>query len=103
MWCQRVTVFPFFDLFDFLLLTPYKSNSPRKMPVPTPLNQVYALFPTVTREQIDAARTSAWYDTFADITFPAKFIDLKELGEEEEFLRVSTGPRVYSVGQYVDQ
>ncbi|OXG26247.1 cytoplasmic protein [Cryptococcus neoformans Bt120] len=57
------------------------------MPVPTQLNQVYTLFPTLTREQIDAARTSAWYDTFADITFPAKFIDLKELGEEEEFLR----------------
>ncbi|KJE01852.1 cytoplasmic protein [Cryptococcus gattii NT-10] len=57
------------------------------MPVPTLLSQVYTLFPTLTREQIDAARTSAWYDTFADITFPAKFIDLKELGEEEEFLR----------------
>ncbi|KAL0240680.1 hypothetical protein I308_106479 [Cryptococcus tetragattii IND107] len=57
------------------------------MPVPALLSQVYTLFPTLTREQIDAARTSAWYDTFADITFPAKFIDLKELGEEEEFLR----------------
>lgn len=103
MVVSTITVFRFLDLFDFLLLTPYKSNSPRKMPVPTLLNQVYTLFPTLTREQIDAARTSAWYDTFADITFPAKFIDLKELGEEEEFLRVSTGARVYSVGQYVDQ
>ncbi|KIR32126.1 cytoplasmic protein [Cryptococcus deuterogattii MMRL2647] len=68
------------------------------MPVPTLLNQVDTLFPTLTREQIDAARTSAWYDTFADITFPAKFIDIKELGEEEEFLRVSTGARVCPVG-----
>lgn len=75
----------------------------REMPVPTQLNQVYTLFPTLTREQIDAARTSAWYDTFADITFPAKFIDLRELGEEEEFLRVSSGSRIYSVWQYVNQ
>lgn len=86
----------FLDFFNFLLLTPYTSPS-REMPVPTQSNHVYTLFPTLTREQIDAARTSAWYDTFADLTFPAQFIDLKELGEEEEFLRVSTDARIHSV------
>ncbi|WVQ84406.1 hypothetical protein IAT38_006558 [Cryptococcus sp. DSM 104549] len=56
------------------------------MPIPTPPPTDFPLFPTLTRAQIDAARTSAWYETFEDITAPATVIDLRELGEEEAFL-----------------
>ncbi|WVQ73443.1 hypothetical protein IAR50_003015 [Cryptococcus sp. DSM 104548] len=57
------------------------------MPVPRPTNTQIDLFPTLTLQHIDAARTSSWHDTFADITFPAQVIDLAELGEQEEFSR----------------
>ncbi|WVO18590.1 hypothetical protein L204_106309 [Cryptococcus depauperatus] len=57
------------------------------MPVPSPPSQEFELFPALTRSQIDASRTSAWYETFADITTPATIIDLESLGEEEEFMR----------------
>ncbi|ODN74098.1 hypothetical protein L202_07558 [Cryptococcus amylolentus CBS 6039] len=57
------------------------------MPVPAPTNQQIELFPALMLPHIDAARTSSWHDTFADITFPAQIIDLAELGEQEEFLR----------------
>ncbi|OCF75495.1 cytoplasmic protein [Kwoniella mangroviensis CBS 8886] len=57
------------------------------MPIPIPSSdEEYDLLPTLTRRQIDAARTSSWYDTFQDITFDSTVIDLSELGEEEEFL-----------------
>nr|XP_018261999.1 cytoplasmic protein [Kwoniella dejecticola CBS 10117]OBR84157.1 cytoplasmic protein [Kwoniella dejecticola CBS 10117] len=56
------------------------------MPIPIPQQMDLELFPTLTKSQIDAARTSAWYDTFEDITFPSTVIDLAELGEESNFL-----------------
>ncbi|WWC71089.1 uncharacterized protein I206_105042 [Kwoniella pini CBS 10737] len=56
------------------------------MPIPMPRQTTFELFPTLTKDQIDAARTSAWYDTFEDITFPSTVIDLAELGEDEDFL-----------------
>ncbi|WVQ65438.1 uncharacterized protein L199_003614 [Kwoniella botswanensis] len=57
------------------------------MPIPIPTSdEEYDLFPILSRQQIDAARTSSWYDTFEDITFDSTVIDLSDLGEEEEFL-----------------
>ncbi|WWC96441.1 hypothetical protein V866_003309 [Kwoniella sp. B9012] len=57
------------------------------MPIPiSTSDEECDLFPTLTRQQIEAARTSSWYDTFEDITFDSTVIDLSELGEEEEFL-----------------
>ncbi|KAK8858893.1 hypothetical protein IAR55_003124 [Kwoniella newhampshirensis] len=56
------------------------------MPIPTPPAISFDLFPTLTRAQIDAARTSAWYDTFEDLTFPAIVIDVASLGEDEAFI-----------------
>ncbi|WRT66717.1 uncharacterized protein IL334_003680 [Kwoniella shivajii] len=56
------------------------------MPIPIPTRTTFDLFPTLYREQIDAARTSSWYDTFEDLTFQSTIVDLAELGEEEDFL-----------------
>ncbi|WWD18786.1 hypothetical protein CI109_103241 [Kwoniella shandongensis] len=56
------------------------------MPIPTPQAASFDLFPTLTRAQIDAARTSAWHYTFEDLTFPAMVIDLSSSGEEEAFI-----------------
>ncbi|WVF68711.1 hypothetical protein IAT40_003483 [Kwoniella sp. CBS 6097] len=57
------------------------------MPIPPPVQQTFDLFPTLTREQIDAARTSSWIETFEDISFESTIIDLSSLGEEEAFLQ----------------
>lgn len=52
-------------------------------PVAEPL-----LFPPPKQSDIDAARTSRWYETFEDLTVPTTIIDLGELGERELFLEV---------------
>ncbi|OCF37012.1 cytoplasmic protein [Kwoniella heveanensis BCC8398] len=57
------------------------------MPIPPPAQQNFNIFPILTREQIDAARTSEWIDTFEDISFESTIIDLAALGEEEAFLQ----------------
>ena len=59
------------------------------MPIPIPTNPEPPLFPSLTMDQIDAARLSAWYDTFQDLTIPSTIIDLEELGEKEAFIQVS--------------
>ncbi|TXT08823.1 hypothetical protein VHUM_02951 [Vanrija humicola] len=54
---------------------------PVRTPSPAPL-----LFPPLTVGEVDAARTSAWYDTFEDITFTSTIVDIDALGEREAFL-----------------
>jgi hypothetical protein len=61
------------------------------MPVPTSTTPP-VVFPTLTRAEVDAARTSAWYDTFEDLTTPATIISVDELGERAAFLEVSYAP-----------
>ncbi|WVW85072.1 hypothetical protein I302_107108 [Kwoniella bestiolae CBS 10118] len=78
------------------------------MPIPIPTSSEEAeLFPTLTRAQIDSARTSAWYDTFEDITFDSTVIDLAGLGEEEEFLHWLEADSIFlpegSEGRYVSE
>ena len=58
------------------------------MPVPTPPSVNHALFPTLKADQIDAMRTSSWYDTFIEITPKSSFIDLDTIGEKAAFLEV---------------
>jgi len=58
------------------------------MPIPIPTNPEPPLFPSLTVDQIDAARLSAWYETFQDLTIPSTIIDLEELGEKEAFIQV---------------
>ncbi|BEI85623.1 hypothetical protein CcaverHIS002_0510240 [Cutaneotrichosporon cavernicola] len=55
------------------------------MPVPTSTAPP-PLFPTLTRSEVDAARTSAWYDTFEDLTTPATVINIDALDERAAFL-----------------
>jgi len=62
------------------------------MPVPTPQAIDYPMFPLLSREQIDATRTSSWYETFVEITPKATFIDLDQLGEKTAFLDVRATP-----------
>lgn len=62
------------------------------MPVPTasssrPPPEPF-LFPSLTVGEIDAARLSAWYDKFEDLTIPTTVIDLESIGEKELFLQV---------------
>ena len=58
------------------------------MPVPTPTDVDLPMFPTLSRAQIDATRTSSWYETFIEITPKATFIDLDQIGEKSAFLEV---------------
>lgn len=58
------------------------------MPVPVPPAGPAVTFPTLTRENIDAARTSQWLDKFEDITANATVIDIDALGERDAFLKV---------------
>lgn len=58
------------------------------MPVSLPPEGPTSLLPPLTREQVDAARTSAWHERFEDITAPAVIINLDELGERDAFLKV---------------
>jgi len=67
------------------------------MPIPIPTNPTPSIFPALTVDQIDAARLSAWYDTFQDLTIPSTIIDLEELGEKEAFIQVS--PPNLSIGR----
>ncbi|KLT43776.1 D123-domain-containing protein [Cutaneotrichosporon oleaginosum] len=55
------------------------------MPVPTSTTPP-PLFPPLTRAEVDAARTSAWYDVFEDLTTPATIISVDALGERAAFL-----------------
>ena len=59
------------------------------MPIPIPEQPEPPLFPTLTVQQIDAARLSSWYETFEDLTIPSTIIDLDQLGEKEAFMRVN--------------
>ncbi|WVR06640.1 hypothetical protein IAU60_003672 [Kwoniella sp. DSM 27419] len=56
------------------------------MPIPAPPAMSFDMFPTLTKSQIDAARTSAWIETFEDISFPSTVIDLAALGEQDAFI-----------------
>jgi len=58
------------------------------MPIPIPTNPEPPLFPSLSVDHIDAARLSAWYETFQDLTIPSTIIDLEELGEKEAFIQV---------------
>lgn len=60
------------------------------MPVPVRTPSPAPLFPPLTVGEVDAARTSAWYDTFEDITFAASIVDIDGLGEREAFLEVGS-------------
>jgi hypothetical protein len=62
------------------------------MPIPIPTNPEPPLFPNLTVDRIDAARLSAWYETFQDLTIPSTIIDLEELGEKEAFIQVCPPP-----------
>lgn len=55
------------------------------MPVPTSTAEP-PLFPLLTVAEVDAARTSSWYETFEDLTTPATVISIDELGERAAFL-----------------
>jgi hypothetical protein len=59
------------------------------MPVPVPIQADPPLFPSLTVQQIDAARLSSWYETFQDLTIPSTIIDLDVIGEKEAFIQVS--------------
>jgi hypothetical protein len=58
------------------------------MPIPIPTNPEPPLFPSLKVDQIDAARLSAWYETFQDLTIPSTIIDLEEIGEKDAFIQV---------------
>lgn len=59
------------------------------MPVPVKTPEPVTVYPALKKANIDAARTSAWYDTFEDLTIPSTFVDIEALGEREAFLDVS--------------
>lgn len=59
-----------------------------EMPIPIPTHPTPPLFPSLSVQQIDAARLSAWYEIFQDLTIPSIVIDLDELGEKEAFIQV---------------
>lgn len=60
------------------------------MPVPTATTpQDLAVLPDLSKDQIDAARTSRWYETFEDFTIPSTIINLSALGEQDAFMEVS--------------
>ena len=60
------------------------------MPVPTAVNASPPdPLPTLSRAQIEATRTSAWYDKFEDLTIPTRVIDIGELDEDQALLEVS--------------
>lgn len=69
------------------------------MPVPTPSSSRFypepPLFPPLTVGQIEAARLSAWYDTFEDLTIPSTVIDLESIGEKDLFLEVRRGQCIF--------
>lgn len=57
--------------------------------MPVPVNTADPpLFPTLTRPEVDAARTSAWYETFEDLTIPSTVVSVDALGERKAFLEV---------------
>ncbi|KAL1405873.1 hypothetical protein Q8F55_007552 [Vanrija albida] len=56
------------------------------MPVPVRAPSPAPLFPPLTVGEVDAARTSAWYETFEDITFAASVVDIDALGEHDAFV-----------------
>jgi hypothetical protein len=58
------------------------------MPIPIPTYPEPQLFPALSRDQIDSARLSTWYETFEDLTIPSTIIDLDELGERDLFMQV---------------
>lgn len=60
------------------------------MPIPVHTRPDPPLFPTLSVQQIDAARLSSWYHTFEDLTIPSTVIDLEEIGEKETFIKVSS-------------
>jgi len=60
------------------------------MPIPIHTRPDPPLFPTLSVQQIDAARLSSWYHTFEDLTIPSTVIDLGEIGEKETFIKVNS-------------
>lgn len=60
------------------------------MPIALPEPISHTLFPSLSRAQVDAARTSAWYPLFRDNTIASTIIDLEDLGERDAFLEVSS-------------
>ncbi|ORX37070.1 D123-domain-containing protein [Kockovaella imperatae] len=66
--------------------------------MPVPIRQVEhepEVFPLLTRSEVDATRTSAWYETFEDLTIPSRIIDLETLGEEEAFRDWLNGDSIF--------
>ena len=64
------------------------------MPVPMAVDgSTPESLPKLSKAQIDATRTSSWYETFEDLTIPTKIVDVAELGEDKAFLEVSRGAR----------
>jgi len=74
------------------------------MPIPIPTSPEPPLFPSLTVDQIDAARLSSWYETFQDLTIPSTIIDLEELGEKDAFIqvRVPTSLHIRANGKWLD-
>jgi hypothetical protein len=59
------------------------------MPIPIPSGPDPEIFPLLSQAQIDAARLSAWYPTFEDLTIESIVIDLEQVGEKDQFISVS--------------
>lgn len=61
------------------------------MPVPLPPPTSLDVFPELSKQEIDAARTSSWRKirSLKRASAPTVVLDLEELGEKEEFLEVS--------------
>jgi hypothetical protein len=92
-WCTstklifcKINQLPTFN-FNFPFISSF--SPPSEMPIPTHTGPEPSVFPSLTIAQIDAARTSAWYHIFEDLTIPSIIINLKELGEKDLFLQVS--------------
>lgn len=62
------------------------------MPIPVPVRHTspeeVLLLPPLSLANIDAARMSSWYPMFRHVTFPTTIIDLDDLGEKEDFIKV---------------
>ncbi|ORY24570.1 D123-domain-containing protein [Naematelia encephala] len=65
------------------------------MPVPIPPPAPIDIYPQLSRDLVEEARTSAWYPAFSRLSLPSTFIDIDQLGEREAFLEWLDGDSIF--------
>ena len=58
------------------------------MPIALPIPTSHPIFPSLTRDDVDSTRISAWYRNFQYLTIPSTIIDIASLGEWPAFFEV---------------